>query len=433
MRPGVRTGSRWTLALLRVAALIPILLLTLQPASDERIGVGWQACIVCGEVGLAAAILNTALFIPFGAALGLGRRSLWVLGLAGFAVSLGIETVQHLLPGRNPTLGDLLFNTAGAVAGVLLGRHWRGWMLPDDRIANRLAVGVSGAIVTIIALTAYAAEPTVPDARYYGLWTPNLRHLEAYDGVVRTARVDSLAIPAGAPFNDRDAALHALRDWSTVEVEGVTGAQTQALAPVVAVFDSARREILLLGVDREDVVLRYRRRAATFRLMTPDTRFAGAAAGLQPAGTDLHIRAQRDGASHCISVSHREQCGLGITAGQGWSLLRAAGTLPARHHPVVNAGWLTVLFLPLGFWLRVSVPAAVAMAAALLAMVLVHGAGTLLPAPPVEWAGVLAGLSTGRLVRSVIASAAGRGEATSVARALHESRPIGPDGRVAQL
>jgi hypothetical protein len=291
MIPGDRNGSRGTLALLRVAALIPILMLTLQPASDERLGVGWQTCIVCGEVGLAAAILNTALFIPFGAALGLGRRSLWVLGFVGFAASLGIETVQHLLPGRNPTLGDLLFNTAGTVAGVLLGRHWRGWMLPHDRIANRLAVGVSGVIVTVIALTANAAEPTGTDARYYGLWTPNLRHLEAYDGVVRTARVDSLAIPAGTPFHDRDAALHGLREWSTLEVAGVTGAETRALAPVVAVFDSARREILLLGVDREDVVLRYRLRAAAFRLMTPDTRFAGAATGCcrrEPTCTSRH-------------------------------------------------------------------------------------------------------------------------------------------------
>jgi hypothetical protein len=399
MIPGDRNGSRVTLALLRVAALIPILLLTLQPASDERIGVGWQTCIVCGEVGLAAAILNTALFIPFGAALGLGRRSLWVLGLAGFAVSLGIETVQHLLPGRNPTLGDLLFNTAGTVAGVLLGRHWRGWMLPDDRIANRLAVGVSGVIVSVIALTAYAAEPTGTDARYYGLWTPSLRHLEAYDGVVRTARVDSLAIPAGAPFHDRDAALHGLRDWSTLEVAGVTGAETRALAPVVAVFDSARREILLLGVDRDDVVLRYRRRAAAFRLMTPDTRFAGAATGLLPAGTDLHIQARRDGASHCISVAHRERCGLGITVGQGWSLLRTAGTFPARYHPVLNAGWVALLFLPLGFWLRASGPGTVALAAALMAIALAHTPGTLMPAPLTEWMGALVGLSIGQLVR----------------------------------
>jgi hypothetical protein len=402
MIPGDRNGSRGTLALLRVAALIPILILTLQPASDERLGVGWQTCIVCGEVGLAAAILNTALFIPFGAALGLGRRSLWVLGFVGFAASLGIETVQHLLPGRNPTLGDLLFNTAGAVAGVLLGRHWRGWMLPHDRIANRLAVGVSGVIVTVIALTANAAEPTGTDARYYGLWTPNLRHLEAYDGVVRTARVDSLAIPAGTPFHDRDAALHGLREWSTVEVAGVTGAETRALAPVVAVFDSARREILLLGVDREDVVLRYRRRAAAFRLMTPDTRFAGAATGLLPAGTDLHIQARRDDASHCISVAHRERCGLGITVGQGWSLLRTAGTFPARYHPVLNAGWVALLFLPLGFWLRASGPGTVALAAALMATALAHTPGTLMPAPLTEWMGALVGLSIGQLVRQGI-------------------------------
>jgi hypothetical protein len=399
MIPGDRNGSRGTLALLRVAALIPILVLTLQPVSAERIGIGWQVCIACGEVGVAAAILNTALFVPFGAALGLGRRSLWVLGFVGFAVSLGIETFQHLLPGRNPTLGDLLFNTAGTVVGVLLGRSWRRWALPDDHFANYLAMGASAVIVAVMALTAYAAQPTVTDARYYGMWTPNLRHLDTYSGAVRTARVDSLAVPAGGPFGDRDAALHGLRDWSTVEVAGVAGAKTRALAPVVAVFDSARREILLVGVDREDVVLRYRRRAAAFRLMTPDTRFPGAAADLLPAGTDLHIQARRDGASHCITVAQRERCGLGITVGQGWSLLRAAGKFPARYHPVLNAGWFALLFLPLGFWLRASGPGTVALAAALMAIALAHTPGTLMPAPLTEWMGALVGLSIGQLVR----------------------------------
>ncbi|WP_353114323.1 VanZ family protein [Microbacterium sp.] len=64
---------------------------------------------------------NIALFLPFGVllALLLSRRRYLVLPIS-FLASLAIESVQALLlPGRTPSVMDIVANTAGACVGLL--------------------------------------------------------------------------------------------------------------------------------------------------------------------------------------------------------------------------------------------------------------------------------------------------------------------------
>ena len=67
------------------------------------------------------------LFIPFGALVALafpGTR--WVAVLAaGCLVSVGIELTQLAIPSRVATVSDVVANTAGAGAGLLLARMRR--------------------------------------------------------------------------------------------------------------------------------------------------------------------------------------------------------------------------------------------------------------------------------------------------------------------
>jgi len=70
-------------------------------------------------------LANIALFVPVGVlvplACGSMRPGVLVLAvLLGFAVSLGIEFAQMAIPGRVSDPRDLLSNTLGAVAGVVL-------------------------------------------------------------------------------------------------------------------------------------------------------------------------------------------------------------------------------------------------------------------------------------------------------------------------
>jgi hypothetical protein len=76
-------------------------------------------------------LINIGGFVPFGftlsaflLAIGRVSRVTAIVVLAGFFVSLTIETLQVLLPTRDSDLTDVLTNTLGTWLGVMLHRAW---------------------------------------------------------------------------------------------------------------------------------------------------------------------------------------------------------------------------------------------------------------------------------------------------------------------
>ncbi|QEW02884.1 VanZ family protein [Microbacterium lushaniae] len=72
------------------------------------------------EYADAERLLNTAMFVPLGAALALllPLRG-WPLAVAaGFGVSVAVEYLQAAIPGRVPDATDVVWNTVGALVGV---------------------------------------------------------------------------------------------------------------------------------------------------------------------------------------------------------------------------------------------------------------------------------------------------------------------------
>ena len=65
---------------------------------------------------------NVAMFVPIGVFLLLlvGRRWWWMAALTGVALSASIEFAQLFLPGRVSDVRDLVSNSIGAFAGVLV-------------------------------------------------------------------------------------------------------------------------------------------------------------------------------------------------------------------------------------------------------------------------------------------------------------------------
>ena len=77
------------------------------------------------------AAINVLGFLPLGLVFGLWvRRQGWATYAGGmvliFAISLAIETLQLGIPGRYPSINDLILNTLGGVMGILLTR-WPEW------------------------------------------------------------------------------------------------------------------------------------------------------------------------------------------------------------------------------------------------------------------------------------------------------------------
>jgi glycopeptide antibiotics resistance protein len=67
-------------------------------------------------------LANIALFVPVGMFLLLlfGAGGWWLALIASFALTLGIESLQHEIPGRVPDERDLIANGTGAAVGIAI-------------------------------------------------------------------------------------------------------------------------------------------------------------------------------------------------------------------------------------------------------------------------------------------------------------------------
>ena len=140
------------------ALLAAIALLTLLPASGNNTTSGF-ACVFCGQLATADAILNMLLFVPLGGGLALIGLQLRTAFLVAAFLSGGIELLQLYVPGRDASTGDLLSNILGCLVGfaVVAGSRW--WMYPSRRLASALSAGWAVVIVGMISLTAFLLQP----------------------------------------------------------------------------------------------------------------------------------------------------------------------------------------------------------------------------------------------------------------------------------
>ena len=391
---------RFAAKLLQGLALAAIFGATLYPSGGET-----QAplvlCIVCGEQGVSDALTNLILFMPLGAALALGGWRGAAITLAATLLSTGIEGAQLLIPGRDPSLGDILFNGLGGTVGgaVIAAGPW--WIAPTPRRAKTLLLAATAVAASILVLGGWLLQPAFPASAYYGQWTPNLGHIEWYRGRVLEAAIADVPLPPHL-LPDGSAVRRLLLEGAPLHVRAIAGSWTGGVGSLFSIYDEHQREILLLGPDRDDFVLRYRRRAADFGLDAPDLRLLGATRALH-SGDSVTVTARR---GWCLAVNARQACGLGDPPGRAWSVLLYPESFPPWLRRLLDAGWLAGLWLAFGLWGRragygFTVPVASGLG---LVCALAPQALGQLPISWLETAGAGAGILAGRLVGRTLAA-----------------------------
>lgn len=340
-------SPRWAPWLAAVAAML-VLVVTLAPAGDDAVK---DTCALCGPVG-ADVILNTLLFVPLGAFLVLAGWGPWTTVVAGLVLSVGVEGIQAAVPGRFTSGLDIVFNTAGTGLGVLFARYGGAW-LQASGARGRVPALLSGVgIVAVVASTAWLLTPDPPPSVYYGQWTPDLGHLERYEGRVVTARIAGKAVPPERLEEESPALRRLIRERAAVEVSLVAGPPTDGIAPVFSLYDEDQREVFLLGTDRDDVVVRYATRGSRLGFRTPAHRLEGGARSLMPGSVvDLWVAGDGD-RGLCIRAESTERCGIGFSAGSGWALLLPESWSRPFSPRTLDAAWLALLGFPIGLWGR---------------------------------------------------------------------------------
>jgi hypothetical protein len=396
------TMPRRRSALLVVASLLAIAAATLVslPAQAEAVAQTSVWCLLCGSLGAVDVILNVALFCPLGGALRLhGCRLRSIVGLS-LAVSLTLELLQGGIPGRDPTISDVLTNTVGGLLGSWAVTWWPHFIHPRPRTAAALAAAWAALWLGQTAGVAWLLQPSLPRSWYWGQLAPDLRQFEQFYGTVRSASAGTLGIYIGRLARSPEI-RQALLEGAPLRGTTTRGTRTPGLAPIVSIFDQQQREIALLGRWGNDLVYRFRTRTFDFRLRPPAIGFANALAGGADEMVDLSGRYDPDSAAFVVALrgdtGEPVQRRLALDAQWGWSLLLP---FPYAHGPEAawwTGLWLLVWMVVLGYWSWAYHPAAVLAAGVVAAL----GLGPLpallglTPAAGYEWVVAASGLTTG--------------------------------------
>lgn len=338
------------------ATLAPILVLTLVPGPStaaEPISI-W--CVVCGWRGTSDAILNIALFVPFGLALGaLGRTARTAL-IVGLTVSLGIEVTQAFIPNRMPGLGDVLYNSLGASLGVLLYTQ-RGRLWPSDRAAARRRTFVwCGIGLALLVGQAWLLSPALPLETDGLEWTPVTRYGLQYEGRVLRFREAGQDLSAGELSAG---VLARIARGTRIEIDVVAGPTPGGIVPIVRIRRGLE-DVFAIELDHRDIVVSYRTRGMVGRLDRPLARWdRGTSTWIRGDTITLGLRAVGDG----MVIEQTGGTGtspnpdydpgpveLSVPTGRGWAFLmypRLAARIPGNS---IDFLWMLVLALPLGLW-----------------------------------------------------------------------------------
>jgi hypothetical protein len=169
-----------------------------------------------------------------------------------------------------------------------------------------------------------------------------------YGGEVLSARLNRLPFPDGWFPSDRDAVEELSGDW-VLEAVIVKGRRPTLISPLLIVLDGGQREVVVFGVQGDDLVLRERTLTKLARLDHPDLRSPRALQGVAPGDT-VSVRVARRGPSACLSVAGEETCIMGFTPGRTWALLLYVEAPGERVRRLIDIVWIFTLFFPVGFF-----------------------------------------------------------------------------------
>jgi hypothetical protein len=357
---------------------------------------GWTFDLFAGEAALAELIQNLLLFLPLGACLVLAGVRPFTAIIIGFALSGSVEFLQQWIPGRDPSVGDIICNTVSTALGAAVAVRARAWLFPPPQRSAWLALGIAGAALLAWLGTGLVLQPVIPPSPYYDAWTPDYQFWGHYRGTVLAARLDGVTLAQSA-FDGQALLEHGAPLHVTVVA---SNHWPDRPSPLVALLDNPGHKVLVLAVHGRSLAARYYTKAEALTLEPPDLRWRKALAGIAPQDTFV-AQMWRGADGVCLAVNSGRRCGFGYTIGDGWKLIYFPQGFPAWMYAVLNVMWVGGWVLGVGWWGTTAGEggrgrATAATAIVLLGLIVVPVITGLKATPIQEWIGALGGLGPAR-------------------------------------
>ena len=316
--------------ILAVLSTAAILFFTLRHG-DNDLTHGWSYSLTSGDAALAELIQNLILFIPLGVSLTLARVLPGRVVAIGGLLSFTVEFLQQYIPGRDPSVGDIVSNTISTALGVLLVVAAPIWLwAPPRRSAWQARLAALVAVLVWYG-TGAMLQQTFPPRPYRIVPTPNSPKFRHYKGEV-------LKVTPGE---------------RTLEVRAVAAPYPpDRTSPLIVVLSLDDERVLLLSADGPDLTLRYDMPAVHWTLEQPDLRLRNGMKPVAPGDTftATFTASTRDDPGFCLRVNATERCHMGYTIGDGWKLIYYPEGRPPWMLGLINTLWIFGCVVGVGFW-----------------------------------------------------------------------------------
>ena len=336
-----------------VAIVAAIVAITLRPIGSE-VTPSFNWCIACSELGTLDLLYNIALFLPLGVLLGRsGVSALRALVLSA-VLSTTVEVLQLLVvPGRDPTLVDILSNSLGGALGVPLARAPSALRSASARAWRFLGWTWVVLSLGVIMLGAWVVSVDVPPNDYFVQWLPQREGYARFGGELLSFQVNGVDLPAAARIPAGrlpDAFFGGEIDASARLTSGERNNGIAFIARLALEYG----EFLMFGRQGNAFVVRYRSNAPKVGVRSPVYALAGAFSGDPRAelevraiklGDDISLQARQVNDSGDSSRSWQQR----ITAARFWAALlpfeRGFGVLGV----IGDVLWIALLVVPTAY------------------------------------------------------------------------------------
>ena len=321
-----------------------ILVATLHVAG-RTVPPGWSFALASGNEALAELIQNLLLFMPLGASLTLvGVPPLRAVAI-GTALSFSVEFAQQWIPGRDPSVGDIVINAASTGLGVAVAAARR-WLWASPALSARLALGIAVTALLVWTATGLLLRPVFPDPPYRDAWTPDVDYWGRYRGKVLAARWGPVTLAQDTIGEGQ----FLLKTGQALEVTVIApNRPPRRESPFIALFDERNTQVLMFVIDGADLVVLHHMKALALTLEEVDLRWRHALARVAPEDTFV-VQTWRGEYGVCLSVNSARRCGFGYTIGDGWKLIFYPEHFPAWLYLLLNICWMVGWTVGVGWW-----------------------------------------------------------------------------------
>jgi VanZ like family len=333
-------------------------------------------------------VLNLLLFLPFGAGLGLAGWSWRRAAVAAALLSFTVETLQYfVVTGRDPSLGDLINNTAGGAAGAAVAGRLGGLAWPSASAARRLLLCGTVIWLAWLGVSALSLSPGAGPGQIHSVWGQFEPEPFDFEGEVTSATLAGDSLPRdGTPENAAAVRARLLGGDLRLEVYFLTGPPTADGSWIYGLRVSQRPHLTLVQ-HQQSVLITVPTHGVRWRLQAPTVSLPDALPN--QSGAPVTVEGGRRNNTIWLTSTYAGQgrsVEVELSPAHGWQLVAPFNYPMGPDFRLITGLCLALLVFPLGYWAsRTGRPL---VAAGFLSLVLAIGLG-LLPAlagfAPVHW------------------------------------------------